>query len=72
MFAHPPPPLVEDIKGWVAELCTDVQLHCAAIDCKVLVHSAIYCFATWYYIQLGIARVCHILHCNAIYSVAVL
>ena len=39
-----PPLLVEDIKGWVAELCTDVQLHCAAIDCTVLDHSAIYCF----------------------------
>ena len=42
MFAHPPPLLVEDIKGCVAELCTDVQLHCAAIDCTVLDHSAIY------------------------------
>ena len=73
MFAHPPPLLVvEDIKGWVAELCTIVQLHCAAIDCTVLDHSVIYCFATWYYLQLGIAMVCHILHCNAIYSVAVI
>ena len=44
MFAFRPPLLVEDIKGWIAELCTKVQLHSTAIVCTVLGYSAIYCF----------------------------